>query len=115
MYTAVPLGQTSILVSSEPMADQDRSNLPVSEESHQFFQADFDPELHAGTWLFRLKVCVDRREEAFEGFDCDDGQNFIYLDLQDCANFAEADKPTECTETEEEDEEENEYGDGEEE
>ena len=55
--------------------------------------------LHAGSWLFRLKVCVDRREESYQGFDCDAGQNLIHLDFLDCTSLADADLATQCTDT----------------
>ena len=86
LYIATLLGQTSLLISSEPFTNSDGSFRDVAPEFHQFFRNSFDPDLHEGEWKFGVKVCVDRRNEAFGALDCDTGENYITINFIQCTD-----------------------------
>ena len=91
LYIATLLGQTSLLLSSEPFTNSDGSIKDVAPESHQFFRNAFEPDLHEGWWKFGVKVCVDRRDEAYGALDCDHGENYIWINFIQCTDVEDLD------------------------
>ena len=72
----------------------------------------FESDLHAGSWHFLVKACVDRRTEALNSIDCDSGYNKVELEFVLCANIDNPDEFAKCKnsnpEPEEDDEDEKE-------
>ena len=75
------------------------------------FVSSFDSELHEGQWLFLVKACVDRRTEEYGSIDCDNGQNYLYVEFISCENVEDAESLPECQKTEVEEIEEEEEED----
>ena len=85
MFVATLLGQESLIY------DADRPGL---------LRMEFDPQLHAGSWHFLVKACVDRRAEDYESIDCDPGYNQVELEFVLCAELEDSALYTECQKTE---------------
>ena len=91
LYIATLLGQTSLLLSSEPYTNSDGSFKDLAPEFHSFFKHSFEPDLHEGWWKFGVKVCVDRRDEAYGALDCDHGENYISINFIPCTDVENLD------------------------
>ena len=91
LYIATSLGQTSLLLSSEPFTNSDGSIVDVAPEFHQFFRNTFEPDLHVGWWKFGVKICVDRRDEVYGALDCDHGENYLWINFIQCTDVEDLD------------------------
>ena len=66
---------------------------------------EYDPEIHAGSWLFKVKACVDRTNEDYGSIDCDQGDfNEVELRFALCEELSpeEAAEHQVCKEPDEE-------------
>ena len=81
MFVATLLGQESLIY------DADRRGL---------LSMQFESDLHAGSWHFLVKACVDRRTEALNSIDCDSGYNRVELEFVLCADIDNSEEFTVC-------------------
>ena len=71
MFIAKIIGQRTLLVSPELDGVAEFKITPPYSQSQE------------GEWLFAIRACVDRRDEAFGSLDCDLGENYLRLELYD--------------------------------
>ena len=103
MFVATDLGQESLIYDDDRLGEVKLS-------------LQFASDVHAGSWHFLVKACVDRREEELGSIDCDPGYNKVELEFVLCADIDDSDEFPVCKDDvvpdldEEEDEEEEDEG-----
>ena len=83
MFVATDLGQESLLYDGDRLEEVKLS-------------LQFAPDVHAGSWHFLVKACVDRRTEALNSIDCDSGYNKVELEFILCADIDNSDEFKVC-------------------